>query len=75
MQASTFVKYDDITILYTNDIHTYIDGDIRYSTLAAYKGTFEDVLSLSPYNRLSVLRIWQLPTSSRKLRNTSRLSV
>ncbi len=37
-------KGDGITILYTNDIHTYIDGDIRYSTIAAYKDTFEDVL-------------------------------
>ena len=35
---------EGITILYTNDIHTYIDGDIRYSTIAAYKDTFEDVL-------------------------------
>ena len=35
---------DGITILYTNDIHTYINGGIRYSTLAAYKDTFEDVL-------------------------------
>lgn len=37
-------REDGITILYTNDIHTYIDGDIRYSTLAAYKDTFKDVL-------------------------------
>ena len=34
----------DVTILYTNDIHTYIDGDLTYSKLAAYKDTFENVL-------------------------------
>jgi len=33
-----------ITILYTNDIHTYINKDLRYSVLAAYKDTFENVL-------------------------------
>ena len=34
-----------ITILYTNDIHSYIDKDITYSLLAAYKDSLgEDVL-------------------------------
>ena len=27
----------EITILYTNDVHTYIDEDITYSSIAAYK--------------------------------------
>ena len=27
----------EITILYTNDVHTYIDEDITYSNIAAYK--------------------------------------
>ena len=30
-------KSDDIVILYTNDIHTYIDGDISYDVIAAVK--------------------------------------
>ncbi len=44
-----------VTILYTNDVHTYIDNDyevdetqtlpvIRYSTVAGYKATLENVL-------------------------------
>ena len=37
---------EDIVILYTNDIHTYIDGSIRYSTVAALKDTYENVLLL-----------------------------
>lgn len=28
---------DDIVILYTNDVHTYIDGDLSYDTVAAIK--------------------------------------
>ena len=30
---------EEITILYTNDVHTYIDGDITYSKLASLKDT------------------------------------
>ncbi|MBQ8412361.1 MAG: 5'-nucleotidase C-terminal domain-containing protein [Lachnospiraceae bacterium] len=30
-------KSEDIVILYTNDIHTYIDGDLSYDTIAAIK--------------------------------------
>ena len=37
-------KEDGITILYTNDVHTYIDRDIRYSSVAALKDSFENVL-------------------------------
>jgi len=33
-----------VTVLYTNDIHTYIDGDLTYSKLAALKDSYEDVL-------------------------------
>ena len=40
----TAPKEDGITILYTNDVHTYIDGDIRYSSVAALKDSFENVL-------------------------------
>ena len=37
---------EEITILYTNDVHTYIDGDITYSKLASLKDTYENVLLL-----------------------------
>lgn len=37
---------EDIVILYTNDIHTYIDGSVRYSTIAALKDSFDNVLLL-----------------------------
>ncbi|MBQ8383326.1 MAG: 5'-nucleotidase C-terminal domain-containing protein [Clostridia bacterium] len=37
---------EEIVILYTNDIHTYIDGSIRYSTIAALKDTYDNVLLL-----------------------------
>lgn len=32
---------DDIIILYTNDIHTYIDGDLSYDVIAAIKKDLE----------------------------------
>ena len=32
-----------IVILHTNDIHTYIDGDLRYSDLAALKAYYESL--------------------------------
>ena len=34
----------EITILYTNDVHTYIDESITYSSIAAYKDTLDNVL-------------------------------
>lgn len=37
---------EEITILYTNDVHTYIDGDITYSKLASLKDNYENVLLL-----------------------------
>lgn len=37
---------DEIVILYTNDIHTYIDGEISYSDLAALKSSYNKVLLL-----------------------------
>ena len=37
VQADETQKSDDIVILYTNDVHTYIDGDISYDTIAALK--------------------------------------
>ena len=30
-------KSDDIVILYTNDVHTYIDGTLSYDVIAAVK--------------------------------------
>ena len=35
---------DAVTILYTNDVHTYIDKDLRYSTVAGYRDTLTNVL-------------------------------
>ena len=35
---------DEIVILYTNDIHTYIDKDITYSKVAALKDSYQNVL-------------------------------
>ena len=35
---------DSITVLYTNDVHTYIDKDLRYSTVAGYRDTLTNVL-------------------------------
>lgn len=34
----------EVTILYTNDVHTYIDGDLSYSLAARYRDTFDNVL-------------------------------
>ena len=33
-----------VTILYTNDVHSYIDGDITYSKIAALKKSLNNVL-------------------------------
>ena len=33
---------DDIVVLYTNDIHTYIDGELSYDVLAAIKKDLEN---------------------------------
>ncbi len=33
-----------VTVLYTNDVHTYIDGDIRYSQVAALKDSYANAL-------------------------------
>ena len=37
---------EEVVILYTNDVHTYITEDLTYSTVAAYKDTFENALLL-----------------------------
>ena len=34
-------KSDDIVILYTNDVHTYIDGELSYDVLAGMKSELE----------------------------------
>ena len=34
-------KSDDIVILYTNDVHTYIDGELSYDVLAAIKAQYQ----------------------------------
>ena len=35
-------KSDDIVILYTNDIHTYIDGELSYDVIAAIKQDLQE---------------------------------
>lgn len=34
----------EVTVLYTNDVHTYITQDMTYSLVAAYKDSLENVL-------------------------------
>lgn len=34
----------DVTILYTNDVHTYINKDLTYALVAAYRDTLDNVL-------------------------------
>lgn len=44
--AVTSLASDEIVILYTNDVHTYINNEegLSYSMLAAYKNTFDNVI-------------------------------
>ncbi|MBQ3533406.1 MAG: 5'-nucleotidase C-terminal domain-containing protein [Oscillospiraceae bacterium] len=45
MVPTAWAAEEDVKILYTNDVHTYINGELNYATLAAYKKTFgENVL-------------------------------
>lgn len=45
---------DGVTILYTNDVHTYIDQDLTYATVAAYKESLEDVLLVDAGDHIQV---------------------
>ena len=40
--AETEAKSEDIVILYTNDIHTYIDKDLNYAVLAGLKAKLQN---------------------------------
>ena len=40
MVPTAFAAEENVKILYTNDVHTYINGELNYATLAAYKKTF-----------------------------------
>ena len=42
-KATPNVGEGSIVILHTNDIHTYIDGDLRYSDVAALKSYYESL--------------------------------
>ncbi len=42
VSAAQSVKSDDIVILYTNDIHTYIDGNLSYDVIAAIKAKLQE---------------------------------
>ena len=37
-------KSDDIVVLYTNDVHTYIDKDLTYAKVSAYRDSLDNVL-------------------------------
>jgi len=39
--ATTPVVYEDVVILYTNDVHTYIDGPMSYDVIAGLKAELE----------------------------------
>ena len=41
--AQTTAAAEDIVILYTNDVHTYIDGPLSYDVLAGLKASLETV--------------------------------
>lgn len=43
VMAEDNIKSDDIVIIYTNDVHTYIDGELSYDTVAALKKELETV--------------------------------
>ncbi len=38
--------YGDVAILYTNDVHTYIDGPLSYDVIAALKADLEEKLGV-----------------------------
>lgn len=42
--GSTPETADAVTILYTNDVHTYIDQDLTYSLIAGYRKTLSNTL-------------------------------
>lgn len=44
--AEQIGETEEVVIFYTNDVHTYIDGRIRYSQLAALKASYENALLL-----------------------------
>lgn len=44
--AEEFGKTEEVVIFYTNDVHTYIDGQIRYCQIAALKASYENALLL-----------------------------
>lgn len=46
VRAEETENTEDIVILYTNDVHTHIDGELTYSKLATLKKSFEHVLLL-----------------------------
>ena len=43
VMAEDNIKSDDTVIIYTNDVHTYIDGELSYDVLASLKKELETV--------------------------------
>ena len=52
--AETTAATEDIVILYTNDVHTYIDGPIGYDVIAGLKESLKNVYVSSPANILDI---------------------
>lgn len=44
INVSALAEGEEVVILYTNDVHTYIDKEITYSRLASIKKSFENAL-------------------------------
>lgn len=42
--ASEETESGDIVVLYTNDVHTYLDKNLTYSLVSAYRDTLDNVL-------------------------------
>ncbi len=44
MAAADSNTGNDVVVLYTNDVHTYIDGDLTYSIVAGYRNSLDNTL-------------------------------
>lgn len=44
MAAADSNTGNDVVVLYTNDVHTYIDGDLTYSMVAGYRNSLDNAL-------------------------------
>ena len=49
---------EPVTVLYTNDVHTYIDKDLNYTLAAQYRDTLENVLLVDAGDHVHRLRLY-----------------